>query len=62
MEKPQQPDFFMLVVELSLSLDGSGIDTFFLDTCFLTSEVTQVVQFGTTNLTNLIHLDAVNSR
>lgn len=59
---PEQPDFFMLVVELSLCLDGSGVDTFFLDTCLLTGEVTQVVQFSTTHLTNLVHLDALDSR
>ena len=35
-------------------------DTAFFNTSLLTGELAQVVQLGTTYLTNLVHLDAVN--
>src|SRR5574344_1465914 len=34
----------------------------FLNTCFLTRKVTEVIQFSTTNLTDFVDNDAVNGR
>ena len=39
-----------------------GVGSFLFDTSFLAGEVAQVVQLGATNFTDLVHLDAVDSR
>ena len=43
-------------------LNGLAVNSFFFDSCFLTGKSTQVIQFSATNLTNLVHFDAVDSR
>ena len=40
----------------------SGVCSFLADTSLLTCEVTQIIKLGATNLTYLVHLNAVNSR
>jgi len=41
------------------SVGGNG--TLLLNAGLLTSELTQIVKFGATHLTTLVHLDAVNA-
>ena len=36
--------------------------SFFFDSCFLTGEAAQVVQFSTTYFTDFVHRDAVDGR
>ncbi len=50
------PLFLSFVADLLCS-NGSS---FLLDTCFLASELAQIVKLGATHLTTLVHLDAVN--
>ena len=42
------------------SVGGNG--TLLLDACLLTCELAQIVKLGTTYLTTLVHLDAVDAR
>ena len=40
----------------------SADDFLLFDTCFLTCKVAQIIKFGATYLTMLVHLDAVDVR
>lgn len=51
-----------LAAVLCFDIPESGVCSLLADTGLLTCKITQVIQLGTTYLTNLVHLNAVNSR
>lgn len=62
--KKEYPDdgYSFFISSESAALCLCGIGALLLDAGLLTCELAQVVQLGTANLTNLVHLDAVDVR